>query len=346
MSSVAPNGVPRAVLYTAAERSRLAPDLLVASRLRGYLQALGNIAIFLGVLLLARDARTAWQILALFVASGFALHRLFFPVHDCIHYSLFPSRGENRFFGAILSGLLGTSFDAIRDQHLDHHRDFGTPEDPGAADYFPRFHSRRQLVVFLAGPLLGSILIAKLGDYVRPTGNKRAPRGEQVPAPISLSKRLSAYAPLFIVQAGVCALLTHGFQIAQLWRYIAFNALPAVTIFLFLIRLRMFLEHGALNYDVCNYAEGKRPTARTIYASSWERLLLCGSDFNYHHEHHLYPVVPGRQLKRLHQKLLASGLDPEDVRVSYFQALAEIWSNLGDTSSRLPERSPGGSDKR
>ena len=287
MSSVAPNGVPRAVLYTAAERSRLAPDLLVASRLRGYLQALGNIAIFLGVLLLARNARTAWQILALFVASGFALHRLFFPVHDLQHPLLaIPQQAGKPFlWGDTVGASWGRRSDAIRDQHLDHHRDFGTPDDPGAADYFPRFSSRRQLVVFLAGPLVGSILIAKLGDYVRPTGNKRAPKGEQVPAPTSLGKRLSAYAPLFIVISGkgVCALLTHGFQVAQLWRYTAFNVLPAVTIFLFLIRLRMFLEHGALNYDVCNYAEGKRPTARTIYASRtpgsalfvvWERLQL------------------------------------------------------------------------
>jgi len=111
----------RPVLYTGAQRSRLEPELLVAGRLHGYAQALGNIGLFVGVLLLARNATSIWQISLLYVASGFALHRLFFPVHDCIHYALFPSRRENAFFGAILSGLLGTSFPAIRDQHLDHH---------------------------------------------------------------------------------------------------------------------------------------------------------------------------------------------------------------------------------
>ncbi len=91
----------------------------------------------------------------------------------------------------------------------------------------------------------------------------------------------------------------------------------------------MFLEHGSLDYDVCDYELGKRPTARTIYASPIERVLLCGSNFNFHHEHHLYPVVPGWQLPKLHRTLLASGLDPEDVRMTYFQAFLELWRNLG-----------------
>jgi fatty acid desaturase len=137
-----------------------------------------------------------------------------------------------------------------------------------------------------------------------------------------------SYGAIVGVQAIVCAVLTRGYQWHELWRYPVFNVLPAVTVFLFLVRLRMFLEHGSLDYAVCDYLDHKRPTARTIYGSLIEHLVLCGSNFNYHHEHHLYPVVPGWQLPRLHRELLAAGLDPQDVRRTYVQALAEIWRNV------------------
>jgi fatty acid desaturase len=171
----AANTTSRPALYTAAVRRRLAPELLVASRLRGYGQSAVNVAVYVALLFAASAASSAWQFVVLYVAIGFALHRLFFPLHDCIHYSLFPTKIENRVVGAFLSALLGTSFDAIRDQHLAHHRDFGSPDDPGAPDYFPRFRSRRQLIAFLVGPLVGTILFAKLGDYLtRPSRTSAA----------------------------------------------------------------------------------------------------------------------------------------------------------------------------
>ena len=62
-----------------------------------------------------------------------------------------------------------------------------------------------------------------------------------------------------------------------------------------------------------------------------------GSDFNFHHEHHLYPIVPGWQLPRLHRELQGCGLDAEDVRKSYLDALLEIWRNLHTGSRRRGE---------
>jgi fatty acid desaturase len=327
--------VARPTLFTAVERRRLEPQLLMASRIRGYCQVFGNIGVYVGLLALARVAHSGWQFAVLYVAIGFALHRLFFPVHDCLHYSLFPTRTENRVFGELISALLGTSFEAIRDQHMEHHRDFATPEDPGASDYFVRFRSRGEFLVFLLGPLVGSILFNKLRDYlVRPGRSQSSSQSHQPRRTSSFLRKIRSYVVILCVQASVCALLTSGFQPSQLWRYPVFNILPAITIFLFLVRLRMFLEHGSLNYEVCDYFEGKRPTARTIHASWLERVFICGSDFNFHHEHHLYPVVPGWQLPKLHRELVAAGLDPEDVRQTYFQSLVEIWKNLSRSRQR------------
>jgi fatty acid desaturase len=216
---------------------------------------------------------------------------------------------------------------------MDHHRDFGTRDDPGAGDYFVRFRSRQELVTFLFGPLVGSIVFNKVGDYLlRPRRAAAASESRSARKP-TLSRHVIGYGVIVGVQFLVCAILSEGLHIAQLWRYVAFNVLPAVTIFLFLNRLRMFLEHGSLDYAVCDYFEQRRPTARSIYGSWLERILICGSNFNYHHEHHLYPAVPGWQLPRLHRQLLGSGLDAHDVRRSYFEAFREIWRNAAVAES-------------
>ena len=131
------------------------------------------------------------------------------------------------------------------------------------------------------------------------------------------------------IQAIICAVLTSGFQWSELWRYPVFYILPLITVFLFFNRLRMFAEHGSLDYEVCDYFEAKRPTARTIYARI-ERISLCGGSFNFH-QHHRYPSVPGWQLPALHREL-ASGIDPQDIRQTYLQALRELWKNLPATT--------------
>jgi fatty acid desaturase len=311
----------------APERRRLDRDFLTRSRIRGYASVAGNLGVFIGFLGLAANTGAIWQYVLAFFAIGCMQHRLFFPTHDCIHYSLFSSRGENSFFGALLSSALGTSFEAIRVQHMDHHREFGKPEDPGASDYYVRFHSRGEFLFFIFGPLVGDIFFRKVGDYVMRSG--KAGQNEQSPHDDdwTFKSGLRSYGLIIGVQLAICALLTSGFQSSELWRYPVLYALPLVTLSLFFIRLRMFLEHGSLNYEVCDYFEGKRPTTRTIYASPAERIFLCGNSFNFHNEHHRYPTVPGWQLPGLHREL-APRIDPEDIRQTYVQAFRELWHNL------------------
>lgn len=304
-------------------RFRIDRSFLTPSRRHGYVQVLSNIGLFAALLVLAGRSNALWQHVLLILAIGCVQHRLFFPVHDCIHYSLFPSKRENWLFGNLCSAMIGTSFDAIRIQHMAHHKDFGSEKDPGASDYFVRFRSRWELLAFLLGPLAGSILFQKALDYA----SRPALAKGKTSAAGNAASRAMPYLVILLVQAAICAILSQGFQWGELWRYPVFYLLPLVTVFLFFNRLRMFLEHGSLDYAVCDYFEGRRPTARTIYASRLEQLLVVGGDFNYHHEHHLYPVVPGWRLRDLHRKML-SRLEPEDIRQTYAQALVEIWRNL------------------
>ena len=218
---------------------------------------------------------------------------------------------------------------------MSHHRDFGKPQDPGASDYFVRLQSRGELISFLLGPLFGSILFNKLGEYFsRPGLVAKQEEGSSVWISEFFIRNFSAYGTILFSQALIAAVLTSGFIVGELWRYPVFYVLPLITVFLFFNRLRMFAEHASLDYQICDYFEGRRPTARTIYASTLERFFLCGSDFNYHHEHHLYPGVPGWQLPRLHQRI-RSALNPDDIRQSYLRVILELWGNL---PTRAPAR--------
>jgi fatty acid desaturase len=310
---------------------KLTRDFLKPSRIIGYTQALGNLGLYLFLLWISSQIENGFCLFLMFFLIGISLNRLFFPVHDCIHLSLFPTKKENHICGSILSAYLGTTFEAISLQHFDHHKNIGLPEDPGAPDYYVSFSSRREYLLFIISPLFGSIFLQKIIDYLmRPSYSIDV--STNIPNPkkkISMLLAFRRYSLILVLQLFVCFILTSGFKLSELWRYPLFGVLPAVTVFLFLIRLRMFLEHGSIDYQVSNYLLNKNPITRTIYATTAERILMCGSDFNYHHEHHLYPGVPGYQLPRLHNELLKFNYDPQSVRSSYTESFLELWRNLG-----------------
>ena len=156
----------RAGIYTTAQPLKLDRELLIPSRRIGYFQIFGNIMVLVFFFWWASQLQSVWQGVLAYIGIGLAIHRIFFPLHDCLHYSLLPTKGENRFFGFILAALLGTSLDAIRNQHMEHHKKFGTLQDSGATDYYCKFQTRCELLVFLLVPLIGSMFIKNINDYV------------------------------------------------------------------------------------------------------------------------------------------------------------------------------------
>jgi fatty acid desaturase len=315
---------------TSGAKFQISREFLKPSRVIGYTQVCANLFLYLLALWVISRIENGWVLFLMFFLIGALLHRLFFPTHDCIHLSLLPTKKENRICGVILSSFLGTTFDAISSQHFDHHKKFGTPEDPGATDYYVKFSSRKDLALFILGPLFGSIFFKKMFDYLkRPTRstnqNENAP---PINKNFSYFQAMRIYAPIMIFQSIVCFFLTNNFTHSELWRYIVFGILPGITVFLFLNRLRMFLEHGSLDYSVSDYLINKKPITRSIYASVFEKFFICGSDFNFHHEHHLYPGVPGWQLPRIHKELLKFNYDSESIRETYAKSFLELWNNL------------------
>jgi len=306
---------------------QLDPSYLEYNNVHGAIQVIMNAAIFLALLFAASFADEIWSVGLLVVAIGIASHRLFFPAHDCMHESLFRSKRINEACGYLLAGMLGTPFHSMRDQHMLHHRFVGTTQDPGAGDYFVRFDTRHQMVGFLIAPLLGITVLTRLFGYVGRFSRRRDHISKAAGTRQSSKKLLLGLSSVVGVQLALCALLTHGFQLGELWRYPVFVLIPVTLGFLFLNRLRMFSEHGSIDYGKSDYTIGLRPTNRSIVASPVERVLICGGNFNFHNEHHRFPKVPGCHLRRMHEESL-NDMDPWDSRATYWRTLAELWNNL------------------
>lgn len=267
----------------------------------------------------------AWHALWLVPLIGLAYYRIYFPLHDLSHYALFTSKQANKVAGWLLGGLLVTPFESFRREHAYHHAHFSTDKDPGGVDYLVQFKSKREMLRFLLTPLWGGNLFVKLEDYFRQAiGRDRGlVRKDQREQPDTVG-----YGAIIAVQLVVLAIVTNGYTLADWWRYPLFVLVPGATVFLFLSRLRMFLEHASLDYTLFTYQDKPRKMSRT-FATGWvEGFLLSGASFKYHYEHHLLPTIPSCGLARVHRDYTGNIEDADIFRPSYRHALTALWRTL------------------
>lgn len=266
-----------------------------------------------------------WRLLA-FVVMGFSQYRLFFPLHDACHKSLFPTTGPNRLLGNLLSGALFTTFGSFTTVHIQHHRWLGDRRDAGSVDYFVHFANRGELVRFFLRPLLGINVLEKVWLYlVEPflrgrggPAEANAAQRDQVPPPTAAELACTA-----AVQAVIFLAISR--LGARPLDYVLFYFLPAATIFPFLMRLRMYLEHGPLDYAVSDYlGANRRSIARTFTRSVIERPLFSFMNFRFHREHHIVPGLPSVRLPEVHERFVRDRLDPDDACPTYRHALGKI----------------------
>lgn len=318
MSAAAgPAAATRADLLASVDRS---PDLSYS--LAHLCAAWGQLALLIA---LAHALPRGWPWKLLYVvAMGWTQYRIYFPLHEASHGTLFRGAWANRLAGRLSAALLFTSFASFTRIHMEHHRSWGSREDPGAMDYFVRFRSRGQLAAFFLAPLLGVQLAAKLWqNLVEPVAAALRGRRRAAPAPRRSPLPPVDVAWLGVVQAGVCLAITGGLArpAVYLWGYL----LPGATIFLFLARLRMYLEHGPVDYEVSDYlGANARKIART-HASNWlERPLFSYMNFRLHQEHHLFPSLPSVRLPEVYRRYTQGRLDPDDFSPSYSRTLLRV----------------------
>ncbi len=276
----------------------------------------GTIALALGLFALWPNALTF--LLAVMIIGSRQLG-LAILMHEAAHNALFKTRRLNEMLGDWLCGRpILADLAAYRHYHLTHHRFTQTDKDPDLvlSAKFPTSRSslRRKFTRDLTGQtgmkqLLGQILMS-----LQLAGDDEAIKAANSDFAQSFkARRLRGALPVFI---GIALLFS---LVGDWWWGLAFWALPYLTWFQFVLRVRNIAEHGATEQS-----ENPLQNVRTTKAGPIARLFVAPYWVNYHLEHHMVMHVPCWHLKGMHRLLLEKGLgDRMRMAKGYGQALAE-----------------------
>lgn len=287
---------------------------------------------------LAASGSLVAMALAIFLV-GIAQYHLYFPLHDVCHASLLRTPGGNRRLGRFISGLLVNSFHTFTAIHMDHHRTYGTQRDTGSMDYWVRFDSRREMASFFLLPVLGVFERLRL-NFLRPLSRwlGREPDVASRPADAFRPPKVPFTDVAWIAGCQLLLFLVLSAGGARPFDYVLYWIVPEATVFMVLARLRMYLEHGPLDYAVSDYlGDAPRKIARTHGPPQGALSLLSALCFRFHAEHHLVPQMPSCRLPEVYHRFTRERLDPDDWSPSYLESLRRLW--------RLPStRRLGGAD--
>ena len=193
---------------------------------------------------------------------------------------------NDRLANWISAGWIGMDVARYRKVHLQHHAHNGSTRDPEHVS----FETVRQ-DGGLARMILRYATMMETARLVRKYF--AAPAGGRQKREVSTVERLVGLAHILVCQIVLIATFTFAgvWWAYPLWLYLAVTFNPLLS------RLRFLAEHP-----------GEGDMTVTTLAPFLETAYFAPQSFNYHCEHHGWPMVPPYRLARLHQYLR------EDVR--------------------------------
>jgi fatty acid desaturase len=229
--------------------------------------------------------------------------------HEAAHKTLFASKRVNEWVGTWLCGApMAIDLVQYRKEHMQHHQETGTPDDPdlGLAVPYPVSAASmtrkclRDLAGITAVRRIYYILLIGFGflTYTLSTNAKPIPQTGR-----SLRDYLRTGARNF-----------HGVIVTNLILFAVLWLLGSPALFLLWIgayfstfslfaRLRSIAEH-ACTPD----SSSALLNTRTILANPLARVTVAPHRVNYHLEHHLFMQVPYFNLPRVHELLVKYGI--------------------------------------
>lgn len=221
-------------------------------------------------------------------------------MHEAAHVALFKTRRLNELAGVWLCGrpILADMFE-YRRYHLQHHQHTQTDKDP-------------DLNLSRAFPTTQASMWRKVWrDISGQTGIKQ--RSQQVMMAFKLAGEdddltnddlAQAFAGPVLGQAMLVNVVIFALMwaVGAWWWWFAFWALPLLTWYQLVLRVRNIAEHG-----VVEFSDDPLRNVRTTKAGPIMRLFLAPYYVNYHLEHHLIMHVPCRHLPRLHRLMITKG---------------------------------------
>ena len=176
-------------------------------------------------------------------------------IHHAIHTNIHPDKTLNDWITRLcLAGPHGQFFGALRQEHLDHHRELGAADDPERFYYDLKLHGRTTATGFLTwltGVFLGWVIIPIVSRWVvGHRGRLAGPADAAIQVEVQQGRK--AEVPTreklidVLVIPPVQAVLFGLFWLAtgQWWGYFAFWALPLVTVSAGLNAVRATVEHA------------------------------------------------------------------------------------------------------
>lgn len=213
-----------------------------------------------------------WLIPAI-VIIGALQHAMSILQHEAVHTLLFPNKKINEFVGTyLISYPIGFSLD-YRKVHLNHHRYLGTESDPDETNYRDFPNTKSALIKKIIFEFSG---LSALKQFLGSNSNG-ASQGHFIG--IALTQFI-IFCIFFLVKSP--------FLYFVLW------LIPLVTVTKGLAQIRNLAEH-LVRKEPISGAE----RIRTFKSSRVERFFLAPFNFNYHAEHHWYPMVPYYNLPSL-----------------------------------------------
>lgn len=227
---------------------------------------------------------------------GSRQHGMAILMHDAAHGVLFNNRELNDFAGQyVLGAPYGGDMYAYRHYHLRHHKYTQSEDDPdiGLSAKFPvsKQSLRRKFIRDITGQTFLRIRLAQMSPE----------KMEGLDGSDAFQKG-SPWPTLIINVAMFAALANWGYW----WAYFALWALPLMTWFFAVLRLRNIAEHAMTTND-----DNVLTHARTTQANWIERIFFAPYYVNYHVEHHAYMYVPCYNLPALHRAMVAKGYGGE-----------------------------------
>lgn len=222
-------------------------------------------------------------------------------MHEAAHVALFRSRALNEWAGEWLCGrpILADMFE-YRTYHLKHHRHTQQPEDPDLRLSRPFPCTRASLMRKLIRDITGQTGVKQRAQQIM-FALKMAGEVEGAPSSQELAQAFSGPVLGRALLANL-AIFAAMWALGAWWWWFAFWALPLLTWFQLVLRIRNIAEHGAVAFS-----DDPLRNVRTTKAGPLMGLILAPYWVNYHLEHHLVMHVPCRNLPKLHRLMLAKG---------------------------------------
>ncbi len=235
---------------------------------------------------------------------GSRQHGLSILVHEAAHGILFNNRKVNDFVGQyILGAPYGGDMRSYRHYHLRHHRYAQTELDPdlNLSSKFPvsKDSLRRKFFRDITGQTYLRIRLAQFS-------------GKTMEGSDAFEK--TSPWPSLIINFMMFAMLANW---GVWWAYFVLWALPLMTWFFVVIRLRNIAEHAMTTFD-----DNPLTHARTTEANWFERVFFAPYYVNYHVEHHAYMYVPCYNFPALHRAMKTSRYGDEmETKTGYASVL-------------------------